>query len=109
EAITTGVAPLHLVPVEVAVDHLVEIRSVVRTEWGPVLTVAHVADLEALQPAAADGPRVVRDRIRNRLVLLVAQATAQLTIPESVRVVAVVAAWIARHVRVIRVDQKGLD
>ena len=104
------IAPLLLVPILVAVDHLVELGSVRRRpQRSAELANALVADLKALVRARAVGPGVIRDRIGDRLVLLMTQPTAELGVPKAVGVITVVAKPVARDIRIVRVDQKRRD
>src|SRR5207302_5035381 len=98
------VAPLLLIPVEVAVDHLVVAGSVARrAERRAHFEAALVADLA---PAAADvRPGVVRFGVGDRLVVLVAETALEGSIGAlAVRVVEVVAEEVFRDVRIVRVD-----
>ena len=97
------VAPLLLVPVEVAVDQLVVVRAARGSaERRPHFARALVADLAA---AAADvRPGVVRFGVGDRLVVLVAQPALEGAVGRPVRMVAVVTTFVPGHVGVVGVD-----
>src|SRR5215467_4439443 len=100
------VAPLLLVPVEVAVDHLVVLGAVVRPQRGAELADALIAVLLPLVGPGAVGPGVVGQRVGDRFVVLVAEPAIDLTASDRAGgVVPVLAPGIGCVERVIGIDQ----
>src|SRR5579864_1770098 len=100
------VAPLLLEPVEVAIDHLVVLGAVVRTQRGAEHADALIADLGPLEGSGAVGPGVVGYRIADRFVLLVAEPAVDLASGDAAGgIVPVLTAAVGGVERVIGIDQ----